>query len=205
MSHFAARLAPPLALALLLLAAAACGSGGEMGTSTPADTTASEEDDGPEYPYEIIVQGMLRDTLRGRAEFGRIFDPGTGRQKWVLSMRAGGDVTSGIYLARPDTGRPQTGTFDIIGRAPVGESDTLRANGADAFTLVYRAGMRRSFHSESGTVEFTTATDTLVEGTFQATLEGSASLPGQPPRSGIVTLQGEFRADKATVGFMFGV
>jgi len=209
MPHLAGRFALPLVLAALLLAAAACGSGGEMAPSTAAaDSTerAEGEDDGPDYPYEIIVQGMLRDTLRGSARYGRIFDPGTRRQKWVVSMRSGSDVTSGVYLARPDTSLPQTGTYDIVESDLARPLDSLRAKGADAFTLIYRAGMRRSFASQSGTVELTTATDTLVEGTFEATLEGSASLPGQPPREGVITLRGEFRAEGGrSVGFMFGV
>lgn len=204
MSHPPARLLVPAALALLLTAAA-CGSGGEMGRPTAADTTQAAEEEGPQYDYAAYTRGMFVDTLRGPADFGRVFDPVTRRQQWVLSMRAGGDVTSGIYIARPDTSLPETGTYEIVSRKPIGEADSMRAAGKDSFTMIYRAGMRRSFHSQSGTLEITTSSDTLLEGTFRATLEGTAALPGQPPREGTLTVRGDFRAEKSTVGFLFGV
>ena len=206
MSRLVGRLAPLFALAALLFSSAACGPGSGMGGPATADSAAAaEEEEGPQFRYEVYVQGMLTDTLRGEAEFGKVFDPVTRREIWVLSMRSGTDVTSGVYLSRPDTARPQPGTYQIINRPPVGAADSARAPGTDTFDLIYRAGMRRSFASQSGTVEFTTANDTLLEGTFQATLEGTASTPGQPPREGTVTMRGDFRAEKATVGFMFGV
>ena len=201
----------PLALLLLVLVASACRSGAEEdapatgGDSVTVAAAASEGDAGPEYRYEAVVRGMLRDTLRGSARFGVIFDPVTQRRQWVVSMRAGGDVTSGVYLARPDTARPQAGTYQIVNRPPVGRYDSLRGSSNKSFTVIYRAGMRRSFSSQSGTVELTTATDTLIEGTFQVTLQGTASPPGQPPREGTLTVTGEFRAEKHAVGFMFGV
>ena len=196
----------PVLLAVLMLSTNACGSGGEVGEAPAADTTATpEEDDGPEFRYELVMRGMLRDTLRGYAEFGVVFDPVTRREQWVLSMRSGSDVTSGVYLARPDTTRPQAGTHQIVSRRPLGAADSMRAQGTNTFTMIYRAGMRRSFHSGSGTLELATANDTLLEGTIQATLQGTASPPGQPPREGTITLEGEFRAEKGTVGFMFGV
>jgi hypothetical protein len=201
----------PLALAFLLLAAAACGSGPEEdapATGNDSVTVAAaeaEEGSGPEYRYEVMVRGMLRDTLSGSAQFGIVFDPVTRRRQWMLSLRSGNDVTSGVYLARPDTARPQAGTYQIVSRPPVARYDSLRPDGKESFTMIYRAGMRRSFHSQSGTFELTAATDSLVEGTFRVTLEGTASPPGQPPREGTLTLTGEFRAEKRNVGFMFGV
>lgn len=200
-----------LALVLLLLGASACTSDAQQdapATGSDSVTVAAAEaegDTGPEYRYEIVVRGMLRDTLRGRAQFGIVFDPVTRERQWVLSLRSGSDVTSGVYLARPDTVRPQAGTYTIVNRPPVGRYDTLRADTKESFSMIYRAGMRRSFNSQSGTLELTTATDSLIEGTIQATLQGTASPPGQPPREGTLTVTGEFRAEKSAVGFMFGV
>ena len=197
----------PLVLMLLLLSAAACeSSGGEATSASGADSAAAvAEEEGPQYSYEVYIQGLLTDTLHGRAHFGLVFDPITRREQWVLSMRSGRDVTSGVYIARTDTSRPTTGTYKIVERPPVGKADSMRPLGKKSFTMIYRTGMRRSFHSQSGTLELTTSTDTLLEGTFQATLDGSAALPGQPPREGTVTMRGDFRAEKATVGFLFGI
>jgi hypothetical protein len=206
--------APAALLLLLLLATAACGSGGEMsGPAAAADTVdaaqdtaaAAEEDEGPEYAYQMYTRGTLVDTLSGNARFGKIFDPATRRRQWIVSLRSGRDVTSGVYLARPDTSLPDPGTYQIVKRRPVGRADSIRAAGKNAFTMIYRAGMRRSFHSQSGTLELTTVTDTLIEGTLEATLDGSAALPGQPPQEGTLTVRGDFRAEKRTVGFVFGV
>jgi predicted small lipoprotein YifL len=194
-----------LAALLLLSAAAACGSsGGEMNPPAAAEQNADGAED-PDYPYQVYTRGMFADTLSGTARFGNVFDPVTRRRQWIVSMRSGGDVTSGVYLARPDTTLPDPGTYQIVKRKPVGRYDSLRAADKNSFTMIYRAGMRRSFHSQSGTVELTTVTDTLVEGTIDATLGGSAALPGQPPQEGALTVRGDFRATKATVGFMFGV
>lgn len=193
-------------LAAVLLSAAACGPGGEMDAPTAADSAEAGEDGGdPAFSYEMYMQGMLADTLRGEAEFGVVFDPVTRQRQWVLSMRSGGDVTSGVYIARPDTVRPSEGTYQIVNRRPIGAVDSMRSDDVRSFTMIYRAGMRRSFHSQSGTLELTVATDTLLKGTFRATLDGTASPPGQPPREGTLTVRGTFRAEKATVGFMFGI
>jgi len=193
----------------LLLAVAACGSGDEMGAPAAGDTAAAERAEKPtdelEYPYEVYTRGMFADTLRGSAGFGTVFDPIRRRRQWIVSMSSGADVTSGVYIARPDTSLPSSGTYQIVKRRPVGRADSVRAAGTNTFTMIYRAGMRRSFHSQSGTLELTTVTDSLVEGTFEATLDGSAALPGQPPQQGTLTVRGTFRAEKEMVGFMFGV
>lgn len=184
----------PVLVLVLVVAVAACGDAPDEAPAGAADEVEAEPAD-----YQAFFAGALTDTLRGDARFGRVVDGRTGARRFVIALRTPGNLVGGLILARgvpdvPEEGRHDVASYaDSTGRPP------------EDFLLVYRDGMRREFSSTSGTLTLTTVRDTLLEGSFSATLEGVAVRSGGPPIEGTTTVQGHFQARSGSVGFILGL
>lgn len=184
---------------LMLIALAACGT--EAETSAPAETDTLETM-GPRartpVDYTVYLQGAISDTLRGAASFGQVVDTQTDAERFVIVLEGQYDLAGGVFLARDDPALPEAGTYSLERR-----DDDPRTT--DGFGLVYRQGLQRYLRATSGTLTLTTVRDTLIEGSFRATLRGQVVRGGERLTDARVDARGTFRAQPDPLGFIIGL
>lgn len=188
-----------LGLAAALLVLAACSSEVEPGVPAGSDTleTASARESAP-AGYTVYLQGAVTDTLRGRTSFGRVVDTRTGAERFVIALEGQYDLAGGVFFVRSDPVLPEAGTYSL-------EAAGDDARAYDGFGLVYRQGLQRYLRAASGTLTLATVRDTLIEGSFQATLRGQVTRGGERLTNARVDARGSFRARPDPLGFIIGL
>lgn len=188
---------------LLCTAALLFFSACEMGAApeeelAPSDTTAAgvQED----FPYEVVLYGVSPDTLRGEAAFGRVLERNSGREEFIIELEAGGGFAGGLYITRGDTVRPEVGTYQLADAAQ--RDSTL---GPGRYVLFLQEGLMRQMASSGGQLTFDIVTDTLIAGSFDATLRGVTSEGGTAPSESEIRARGTFRAVSENVGYIVGL
>jgi hypothetical protein len=150
--------------------------------------------------YQVTLGNALSDTLRGVANFGRVQDPQTGEELFVIRLSTGFDFAGGIVISRRDTTLPKPGDYDLAVAA-----DSSAAVPDDKFFIIFREGMLWDLRSESGTLTFSTVTDSLIEGRFNARLQGEIAERGRELTEGEVHAVGRFRAGSGMTGYVIGL
>ncbi len=176
------------------------GCGSEDGAGEGLGEVEAEEAAESPFQYEVRLGNAVSDTLQGNANFGRVADPRTGEELLVIRLSTGFDFAGGIVISRRDTTLPEPGDFDLSASA-----DSIQAAPAEDFFIIYREGMLRDLRSESGTLTFTTVTDSLIEGRFEATLQGEIADRGRELTEGEVYAVGRFRAVRGMTGYVIGL
>lgn len=187
---------------LTLLLVAACGGAGEAedGAAAAEDETEAEQVKQEEKAYEVFLGNVLSDTLRGDARFGFVYDPDAGHNIFVVELQSGYDFAGGFFIARGGDDMPVVGTFPLVPR-----SDSLKGVSMGQYTILYRQGMLRDLTSASGSVRFTLVSDTLIEGTFDATLRGFLASGRQQLTNAEVASRGRFKAKPGAPGYIMGL
>lgn len=185
------------ACAALLICVAACGAGDAPQTA-PTETDAAEEEAARDY--EVLLGNAISDTLQGDARFGRVIDTDTSQETFVIELETGFDFAGGFFIAHGGPELPTTGTHELV--AP---SDSLGGIPPGRYAIVYRQGMLRDLASRAGTVTFSTVTDTLIEGSFDATLRGFLALDARRLPNAEVHARGSFRARPGSPGYIIGL
>lgn len=184
---------------LMLVALAACGT--EAETSVPAGTDTLETI-GPRartpVDYTVYLQGAISDTLRGAASFGQVVDTRTDAERFVIVLEGQYDLAGGISLVHDDPVLPEAGTYSL-------ERGDESARPSDGFGLVYRQGLQRHLRATSGTLTLSIVRDTLIEGSFRATLRGQVMRGGERLTNARVDARGTFRAQPDPLGFIIGL
>ena len=164
--------------------------------ATASDTAATNSEDRGAYGYEAFLFGTVTDTLRGNARFGDVLIQDTGAVVSVIVLEARGGFGGGIYITRGDTVMPQVGTYDLADAAQVEAPEP-----PGQFVMRYQQGLQRQLASSGGRLTLETVSDTLIEGSFNATLRGLVS--GQSVVD--VRAQGTFSAEPGSVGYIIGL
>lgn len=149
--------------------------------------------------FRVVLANALSDTLSGRADFGVVVEPQSGKYYLVIRLAAGFDFAGGIVFARGDTTLPRAGEYQLFPRPDSG------AIGDHSFTLFYREGMQRNFEVESGTLVLDSVTDTLIVGRFDALLRGTFGGMERPNAGAEVHAVGRFRAENTLNGYVIGL
>jgi len=182
----------------VLLILSACGSNDQAGTGG-GEKEADESEERP-MEYQVTLGNALSDTLEGLANFGRVQDPQTGDELFVIRLSTGFDFAGGIVISRRDTTLPTPGDYDLALAA-----DSAAAVPDDKFFIIYREGMLWDLRSESGTLTFSIVSDSLIEGRFDATLQGEIADRGRELTEGEVHAVGRFRAGPGMTGYVIGL
>lgn len=181
-----------------VLVSSACGSG-DGGGEGVGEVQVEESAESP-FQYEVRLGNAISDTLQGSANFGRASDPRTGEELLVIRLSTGFDFAGGIVISRRDTTLPTPGDYTLAATA-----DSLEGVPTDEFFIIYREGMLRDLRSRAGTLTFTTVTDSLIEGRFDATLRGEIADRGRELTEGEVHAVGRFRAVRGMTGYVIGL
>ena len=183
-----------LVVSFVLLACAACGTEAEPplanGTRRPLSRTSAD--------YVVYLRGAITDTLRGEASFGVVVDTRHGRRRFAIVLQSVYDPLGGFFLVQGRAEPPTTGTYALRGRSSESGTD-------EGFGLVYRLGMRRDLAATSGTLTLTTVRDTLIEGSFEATLEGMLIRQGERLSDARLRVRGTFRAEPQPLDMIVGL
>lgn len=182
------------------LAGAVSACGGDEGVGDGGREAASDVSSDASPNYEVFLANALSDTLRGAANFGRVLDSRTGDELFVIRLSTGFDFAGGVVISRRDTVPPEPGTYDLS--AP---TDSLATVPVNKFLIIYREGMLRDLRSTAGTLTFSVVTDTLIEGRFDATLQGVIAERGRDLAKGEVHAVGHFRAAHGMPGYVIGL
>lgn len=193
------------ALVALVLLVGGCGAeeapgaleGGEDGAEEGAEQVVLEAE---ESDFELLLANAIRDTLRGSAAFGTVFDPGTGETAFVIDLSTGRDFAGGFIIARHGDAMPSAGTYELAAL-----TDSTRALLSPTFAVVYREGMLRDLRSSSGTLVLSSVADTLIEGRIDAVLRGLLVTGSQPLPQAEVHARGRFRARPGNPGYIVGL
>lgn len=184
------------AVLLMLIALVACGTEAETSAPTETDTL---ETIGPRartpVDYTVYLQGAISDTLRGAASFGQVVDTRTDTERFVIALEGQYDLAGGVFFVRDDPALPEAGTYSL--------EDSARTS--DEFGLTYRQGLQRHLRATSGTLTLSTVRDTLIEGSFRATLRGQVMRGGERLTDARVDARGTFRAQPDPLGFIIGL
>jgi hypothetical protein len=177
----------------------ACG-GSDESSPFPADTTGQQASSGEreQLDFQLFVSGALQDTLQGNASFGTVVNTNTGNHHFVIEMTVEDDPGSAVYVTHADTTVPGQGSYDLV--------STSDSTAQGELAVTWRSGMRRNVSASSGTLTLETSSDTLVAGSMEATLRGVIAESGgiQATEAGTeeVQINGEFRAERGTVGYI---
>lgn len=182
----------------VLLFVSACGPNDQAGTGG-GEMEAEESEEQP-MEYRVTLGNALSDTLQGEANFGRVQDPRSGEELFVIRLSTGFDFAGGIVISRRDTTMPEPGDYDLALAA-----DSAATVPDDKFFIIYREGMLWDLRSESGTLTFSTVSDSLIEGSFDATLQGEIAERGRELTEGEVHAVGRFRAGPGMTGYVIGL
>lgn len=192
-----ARLATAVLFAAALMTAG-CGTG-----DAPPELPIGEQADNSDVTsagYRAILGNALSDTLSGPAGFGTVLEPESRQYRFVIRLASGFDFAGGIIFARSDTAMPETGEYQLETA-----TDSLAATQAGEFAMFYREGMLRELRATSGTLTLSTVTDTLIAGTFDATLRGNVASLNLEGRTAEVHVTGRFRAGRELRGYVIGL
>lgn len=148
--------------------------------------------------YQVVLANALSDTLRGRATFGRVYDPQEGTTRLVVRLRSSFDFAGGVVITRKSAELPEEGTYQLT-------DDSLKNAAGDQFMIVYREGMLRDLRSVAGSLTFESVTDTLIVGQFDATLRGHISEGSRLLDAGEVHAVGRFQAERGLSGYVIGL
>ncbi len=176
----------------------ACGADDDAGGG--GRETAGDESGAATHEYEVYLGNALTDTLRGTASFGRVLDPRTGDELFVIRLSTGFDFAGGVVISRRDTVPPKPGSYNLAASA-----DSLVIVPVNQFLIIYREGMLRDLRSTAGTLTFSVVTDSLIEGRFDATLRGVIADRGRDLTEGQVHAVGRFRAGPGMSGYVIGL
>lgn len=189
-------------LLLMVFTTAAC-SGQEA--PVPDDAPPAEQAvdaDAPKprtYDYEVVLRDALTDTLKGSARFGMVLDQQAGARTFVIDLDTGSDFAGGLILARRGEARPAAGTYRLVA------STDSTGDASDGFALVYREGMLKDFGAEQGTLTLAHVSDTLVQGTFEASLAGQLADQGRDMKAASARARGHFKARPGQTGYIIGM
>lgn len=189
-----------LSLLALVFLLPGCDSNDPAGmTSTPEDTTAVSGQV-QEPPYTLILSGVLSDTLQGNSAFGVVIDPGTGFEQFIIKMAAQNDFTGGVFVAREALSIPRAGSYQLANIAdnPLAVPDSM-------FAVIYRKGLDRYFKSTGGTLSIDVATDSLIEGSLEATMKGWITSSGELQQDQEIRIRGSFSAGSGFAGYVIGL
>jgi len=187
----------PWCLALLLLLAACAGGNPD---DVPAGTAPADEQEEEEEDYEVLLGNALTDTLRGDARFGYVVDPDANQPTFIVELKTGYDFAGGFFVARGGEALPTPGEHPLLA-----VSDSLKSVPPGRYAIIYRQGMVKDLASQAGTVTFTTVTDTLIEGTFDALLYGFVAKGRQRLPNAEIRARGHFSARPGSPGFIIGL
>ncbi|HEX7071204.1 MAG TPA: hypothetical protein VF190_10375 [Rhodothermales bacterium] len=188
-----------LAVSLLSLLIAACGSADEAARDTNQGVGDAEEEQSD--AYRVILAGAATDTLSGGAVYGFVYNPRTGSEQFVVKLATGVDFVGGVFVARGNNQLPEERTYQLANVAEQPDSAL-----GDRFMIAYQEGLVRQLDSRDGSVTFTHVSDTLIAGTIEATLRGLiAPGGGGQLREDEVHLSGRFEAERGIVGFIVGL
>lgn len=180
-------------LSLLLSAAVilvGCGRAEDDVVGSPEPGKAAEASrDG----YNVVMRGVVNDTLSGAAQFGDVFDSLSGDVTGVIELTTSADFAGGMFLTPGSDQWPATGNYPVNGN-----------DGANAFTIAYRQGLYRIFQSRSGSITLTHVSDSLISGRFDAVLIGEVAEGGREPVRGEVNVSGSFSAQAGQPGYIIG-
>lgn len=183
----------------VLMTAAACGAGDIRDGRVAGDSTLVADAE-VEEDYEVLLGTPLADTLRGDARFGLVTDSDTGQNVFVIELQTGFDFAGGFFVAHGASTPPRPGTHDLV---PL--SDSLKSVLPGRYSIFYRQGMLKNLVSREGTVTFSTVTDTLIEGTFDALLYGFVAKGRQRLPNAEIRARGHFSARPGSPGFIIGL
>lgn len=178
--------------------AGGCGSGDSAVEANTGASAESGEDSASEY--RVILGNAISDTLRGSADFGTVVEPQTGNRRFVIRLATNFDFAGGMVFARGDTTLPAAGAYSLATA-----TDTLAETQPEAFTMFYREGMLRNLRAVGGTLTLSSVSDTLITGTFDATLRGTAANLNVGTTTAEVHASGRFRADRNIRGYVIGL
>lgn len=148
--------------------------------------------------YEVVLANAISDTLRGRATFGRVYSPQEEITQLVIRLRSSYDFAGGVVITRRSDALPEERTYDL-------DRDSLRMATGDQFVVIYREGMLYDLRSVGGSLTFSTVTDTLITGRFDATLRGHISEGSRDLEEGEVHAVGRFQAERGLSGYVIGL
>jgi hypothetical protein len=181
---------------LMLVLCAACGTAEEEAEGGPAEEAGQEE----EEDYQVFLGNALADTLQGDAQFGLVVHTETGEETFVIELVTGYDFAGGFFVARGGNQKPAPGTYPLTAL-----SDSVKGVPAGQYVVIYRQGMLRDLVSRAGTVTFSTVSDTLIEGTLDATLHGFLTSSRGWLTDAEVRARGQFRARPGAPGYIIGL
>jgi hypothetical protein len=180
-----------------------CGADNSQGNDTGAAdsvATVQAQEDEEEFDYRAFLTGAIVDTLEGDASFGWVVSAGTTQQRLLIRLTVPGDFTGGFFINLGDSTLPAPGEYDLTAREP--EDPEVQLN---EYGIVYRKGLLLNLASTSGTLTLESVTDTLIQGSFNATLFGETRVPAAAALEGEVNANGEFQARPGRIGFILGL